>query len=211
MQSTPTRGKSTNVNGFDVYRTYVALKLHFTKPSYDYFKFNGKTSVTLNSFLGRRDKHIFEQIAKKYGKEHPSFLLANYTTIHSSWIGDLMSDESKTKYTQWLKRRQSLTQCFKDDVSLIVNQMETSGISFDDLFDSKSSHPILARLYISGRISAETLILMDSVLGFLANWNREMANDVVWKDHSFVLDRYRPFVPKMEGGKIKQILLDRIT
>ena len=211
MQSTPTRGKSTDVNGFDVYRTYIALKLHFTKKSYDFFKFNGKTSVTLDSFRSRRDKHVFEQIAKKYGKEYPSFLLSNYASIHKSWIGELMSDESKKIYTDWLRRRQSLTQAFKDDVSTIASEMERSGISFDDLFTSTNSHPILARLYMSNRISAETLVLMDSVLGFLDEWNQKLENDFVWKDHAFILDRYRPFVPKIEGEKIKQIILNRIT
>lgn len=211
MQSTPTRGKSTDVNGFDVYRTYIALKLHFTKKSYDFFKFNGKTSVTLTSFQSRRDRHIFEQIAKRYKKEYPSFLLSNYTQIHKSWIGDLMSDESKNIYTEWLKRRQSLTQSFKDDVSVIVREMERNDLRFDDLFSASNSHPILARMYMSGIITAETIILMDSVLEFLSHWQRKMENDFVWKDHAFLLDRYRPFVPKLEGEKIKQIILDRIT
>ena len=39
---------SFRMNEFETYENYVALKLHFTS-EYDYFRYNGKTSVTLNS------------------------------------------------------------------------------------------------------------------------------------------------------------------
>ena len=28
--------------GFDVYKTYLAVKLHFTSDTYDYYKYDGK-------------------------------------------------------------------------------------------------------------------------------------------------------------------------
>ena len=31
------------MTAFESYKMYVAVKLHFTTDSYDYFKFNGKT------------------------------------------------------------------------------------------------------------------------------------------------------------------------
>ena len=37
------------MNEFETYEKYVALKLHFTS-EYDYFRYNGKTSVTPKSF-----------------------------------------------------------------------------------------------------------------------------------------------------------------
>ena len=33
------------VSPFEAYQTYLALKQHFTRPSYDYFKYNGKVKV----------------------------------------------------------------------------------------------------------------------------------------------------------------------
>ena len=38
------------MTAFESYKMYVALKLHFTTDSYDYFKFNGKTRVSETNF-----------------------------------------------------------------------------------------------------------------------------------------------------------------
>ena len=43
---------SFRMNEFEAYEKYVALKLHFTS-EYDYFRYNGKTSVTPKSFNER--------------------------------------------------------------------------------------------------------------------------------------------------------------
>ena len=51
------------MNEFEAYQKYIALKLHFTS-DYDYFKYNGKTNVTLNSFNERKDKFHFKKLVK---------------------------------------------------------------------------------------------------------------------------------------------------
>ena len=52
--------------GYNAYKTYVALKNHFTSDSYDYFKYKGRVRVKEESFLKRKDKFYFEKIEKKY-------------------------------------------------------------------------------------------------------------------------------------------------
>ena len=47
------------MDGFDVYKIYLAIKLHFTSESYDYFKHNGKTTARLATFTKRRDRYFF--------------------------------------------------------------------------------------------------------------------------------------------------------
>ena len=56
---------SFRMNEFEAYEKYVALKLHFTS-EYDYFRYNGKTSVTLKSFNERKDRFHFKRLSKKY-------------------------------------------------------------------------------------------------------------------------------------------------
>ena len=36
--------------GFDVYKTYLAVKLHFASDSYDYYKYGGKVNAKLDTF-----------------------------------------------------------------------------------------------------------------------------------------------------------------
>jgi hypothetical protein len=45
-------------NGFECYALFHALKLHFTS-KYDFVKYSGKTNVTQDSFMIRKDKFTF--------------------------------------------------------------------------------------------------------------------------------------------------------
>ena len=50
------------MKGFEVYKKYLAVRMHFNpKTDYDYFKYNGKTTAKLDSFL-KDKKNIY-----KYG------------------------------------------------------------------------------------------------------------------------------------------------
>ena len=51
--------------GFDAYKTYLALKRHFTS-DYDYFKYNGKVRAGVESFLKRNDKFFFRKLITSY-------------------------------------------------------------------------------------------------------------------------------------------------
>ena len=48
------------MTGFEVYKMYLALKQHFTKSDYDYFKYEGKVRANENSFEQRRDRYFFK-------------------------------------------------------------------------------------------------------------------------------------------------------
>ena len=50
---------------FEVYCCYLSLKNHFTKKSYDYFKYCGKIKTTIKSFNKRKDKYFFEKTSRQ--------------------------------------------------------------------------------------------------------------------------------------------------
>ena len=50
---------------FDVYKTYLGLKNHFTKDKYDYHRYNGKTRASLQSFYKRKDRYWFEKMSRQ--------------------------------------------------------------------------------------------------------------------------------------------------
>ena len=54
------------MTGFEVYKVYLALKQHFTKQEYDYFKYHGKVRANENSFEQRRDRYFFKKLATSY-------------------------------------------------------------------------------------------------------------------------------------------------
>ena len=50
---------------FDVYKTYLALKNHFSKPKYDYIKYAGKTRASIEAFNKRKDKYWYEKLSRQ--------------------------------------------------------------------------------------------------------------------------------------------------
>ena len=49
----------------DTYKTYLALKNHFTKDQYDYHKYCGKVKAQLQSFYKRKDRYWFERLSRQ--------------------------------------------------------------------------------------------------------------------------------------------------
>ena len=94
---------------FDVYKTYLAMKNHFTKDKYDYHKYCGKTRASLQSFYRRKDRYWFEKMSRqKNDKEVVDFFVSNFVNSGESvWIGQMIR-EGESAYTGWQKRVQSL-------------------------------------------------------------------------------------------------------
>ena len=44
------------MTGYEAFSLYESLKLHFAKESYDFFKYNGKVSTSVEAFENRKDK-----------------------------------------------------------------------------------------------------------------------------------------------------------
>ena len=58
------------MEGYEVYKIYLALKLHFTKDNYNFFTFNGKSRASLSSFEKRNDRYFFKKLGKKFKLNH---------------------------------------------------------------------------------------------------------------------------------------------
>ena len=69
---------------FETYLNYLALKLHF-EGKYDYFKYGGKTSATIESFKKRKDKHQFVKLSRKLSDEQIKLLEKKEKLVEPSW------------------------------------------------------------------------------------------------------------------------------
>ena len=107
------------MSAFEAYKEYVALKNHFTKPDYDFIKYNGKTGLKVSSFEKRKDKIFFEKLAKI--ENYHEFLVANFSVNPKLWIRDLSySEDAKLIYQDWKKRNQSITYLYKKEFRKIL-------------------------------------------------------------------------------------------
>ena len=187
---------------FDTYKCYLSLKNHFTKDSYDYHKYCGKSRATVQSFYKRKDRFWFEKLARnKDDKEVVDFFVSNFITCTDPsklWIGEMIR-EGEERYTEWKKRNQSLSYVFKEETeNLFENQ------KVDDVFDCSKGHPLVLKKFLNGNISMETLVIYDKIFLFGNNFDKKL-QDPVWETVSMRMKKYSPFL-NIDVFRYKKIL-----
>ena len=169
----------------------MSLKNHFTKEKYDYHKYCGKSRATVQSFYKRKDRFWFEKIARnKTNKEVEEFFISNFITCTDPsklWIGEMIR-EGEGRYTSWKKRTQSLSYIFKEEMESLLKDYD-----FDSLFSRTNGHPPILKIYLSGDISLETLVICDRILGYRKDFDKKL-KDPVWETVSLRIKKYSPFL-----------------
>ena len=197
----------TKVTPFDTYHAYLSMKSHFTNPKFDYHKYGGKSRATISAFNKRKDKYWFEKTSRKYSDEEVvNFLLANFVITDNPqnlWIGEIIKN-GEENYSEWLKRKQSLTYLFKEQIERLISEH-----GFETLFDCSKGHPLLLKKYLRGEISLETLTILEKVFSFVKNFDKRLT-DPVWESVSLKIKKYIPFI-NINMLKYKKILRDIIN
>lgn len=185
---------------FEVYRDYLALRNHFNSDSYDYFKYQGKSSIGKDSFTSRKDRFFFEKVAKH--KDPHGFMLANFVHNPKSWIRDMAySDDAERIYLDWLKRKESLSY-------VISNDLDKLQFPFDSNFVVKDGqHSYLLTLYLGNKIALETICVLTDLIKCIPYWDKQLKDDFVWKQTRIPIKKYTPFI-RYDSAKMKKIVLD---
>jgi len=191
------------MTSFEVYKDYLALKNHFNILGYNYFRYNSKITANLESFNKRKDKFLFEKVAKH--RDAHNLMLANFIQNPKCWIRELAYDDSSEQiYLDWLKRSQSLTYVVSGDLKKLDEKFDENFIVRDN------QHPILLKLFCSDSISTETLCVLVDISRCLKHWDKELNGDVVWDDIKLLIKKYTPFI-KYDREKIQKILIDNFS
>ena len=193
---------------FDAYKTYLSLKNHFTKDSYDYHKYCGKSRATVQSFYKRKDRFWFEKVTRqKTDKEVVDFFVANFVSCSDPerlWIGEIIK-EGESNYLQWQKRTQSLAYTFKEEIESVI-----SGKDFDSFFKIQGSkHPQILKEHLQDNISIETLLILEKILGYRTFFDSKL-NDPVWQLTSMRIKKYSPFL-NIDVFRYKKILKEIVV
>jgi len=200
------------MDGFDVYKIYLAIKLHFTSESYDYFKHNGKTTARLNTFTKRRDRYFFHKLSRSYSSSAcVDYFVAGFIGSNSVWIGDVVGKSGQENYTRWQKRIESLSYVFENDCDTLLDFIEEKEIKFDDLFKvKKGQHPPLVKLYLANKITVESMVILNDILNYTKQFNKEIGETVIWPKKYKLLMNYKPFL-KYNSTKMKMIIKKKIN
>ena len=185
---------------FDAYKLYLALKNHFTQDSYDFIKYEGKTTVKPETFEANKQKVFYQKLAKH--EDLQNFLIANFVENPKIFVTQLAyADKPQKIYKEWIKRKQSISYTFKQDLEKLEQK-------FDDNFISKEGeHPPLLKKFLGKEISLETFCIILELAGAEKHWIKKLKYDLVWENTKRKVKKYLPFI-EYDKDKFKQILID---
>lgn len=189
---------------FDAYKIYIACKLHFESKTYDYFKYNGKSSVTPKSFFMRRDKFFFTKLVRKYGLDDlPFFFACNFAHHGTKWVGDLNEDGADETFKEFKGLLESFTYRFKTDIDKIISMND-----YKSLFVVEDGqHPKLVKMLLSNELPLETFVVLNRYIGFMPKFDKEITDPIMWPDLSNKIKKYNPFIT-VNNQKVAEALKD---
>jgi hypothetical protein len=191
---------------YESYKLYNALKLHFETDSYDALKYNFKTSIKPQSFFNRKDKYFFAKLAKTYGKNLKEYYIANFK-MDVKYVGDMLNEGGEQYYRSHKKVMESIHYSFEND----INKLSEIENSFDELLLSENNnHPKIIKLWMQDEILLETIVILDSLTGFMNRENKKITETIIWPDIYRKITKYKPFV-KFDTEKCRSILIKEFT
>lgn len=178
---------------FEAYKLYLAIKMHFTSPQYDFFKYHGKVNAKIQTFETRKDRFHFAKLARH--KDPTGYLVAQFSSGNTTgWVGELFTEEAERTYTQYLARQQSVGYNFN---------VELERLSGDFLSHFKvrdGQHPQLLVLFKRGNVSIETMVILNNLLNFFPIWDRKINDTIIWPG---IRDRCVKFSPFLQYDRAK--------
>jgi hypothetical protein len=172
---------------FKAYRTYLALRAHFTTDDYDIVKMKGRFKASRKAFDGLGKEFAFRRICKLYKDEEViNFMVANF--ISGNKWGGVFDMDAARQYQEYKKRRESLRYTFEQDLNRLSEEREGDLTIFGFEY---GHHPLILKAYLRNSISIETLVIIDKLTGFT---DFMLLDDTVWNDVKRLIKKYRPFV-----------------
>jgi hypothetical protein len=184
------------------YRLHQSIKLTLCSPKFNMFK-NGLVKINPATFDKRRDRYLYRNITSKLNsKEVSYYFLANCLAGNNYSLANF-SGEGLQNYKDFIKRKDSLSYNFENELSNAALEVD----NLAEIFDlSNNNVPLIVSYYLGGIVSLETLCLIQlhcfDVLGL-------EYSDYIWNTKKEFIKKVLLFFEagffKYDGGKIKAI------
>lgn len=177
------------MTGYDAYTIFNSVRLHFTSEGFDYFRYNGKSKVSLEAFEQKKEKYLFHKLARMYNEEElPYFFAINFLKNDKFWTNMILQEDATNNYKEWIKWQQARTHNFKEDLSKL------SEMNFGELVICKEGQfPELLNLVLQREISYDSFIILDYFIKLADAWNRKLDGDFIWDSFYKKFKKYKPF------------------
>jgi hypothetical protein len=180
------------MNPFEVYVTFLAIKRHFSTPSYDFFKYNGKIKCSQETFKKSKDRLFFERLSrKKKPKEIIDFFVSNFIASDnpsSVWVGDIIRNGEEV-YQENRRIRESLGYVFEEDLRKLTDNQHL----YEVVRIEGTKHPKLLKSYLTHSIKFETIFILINTLNLKVKYDGAFP-DPIWNTVSNKISKYSPFL-----------------
>lgn len=191
------------MTGYEAFCLFNSIKIHFQNPTYDFFKYHGKSKISLNAFEHRKDKYYFYKLSRQYQKEEfIEFVVSCHLSKEKIWAGDLLQEEMIQFHRQRMSTIQSLGYTFKEDCVILQELNE----NFNSLLKCDDSYPMLLTKTLHKEIKLETLIVLNSLMNFFPMWDKKIEDTLRWPIFKQMCMKYQPFLV-FDKAKFRDILL----
>jgi len=165
---------------------YRCLKNHFTTEKFDYLKYGrkvGNTKAAHDRFVMMPQKYIYYTLSRHPDPE--GLVMANLMHNPKAFVADIVGDEGQEIYIEWKARQAALIFQLEQELSQNDNWRKMVAMADNGL-------PYIISEYIAGRISPETVIIVDAFANRLDDWSK--LDHPLMKNVQLRLRKYRPFV-----------------
>lgn len=132
------------------------------------------------------------------------FIIAN-VLCGKTWVGDLLEEDAEENYRKHQKIQQSLSYHFSNQLDELFIQTNPN-VCFRTY---KDRYPTLFMMYLGGRTSIQTMVILNGMLGYTNKWNQVYSDDSIWSKHSILIRKYAPFL-EYDKTKLKNIFKEKI-
>lgn len=172
---------------------FKAVKFHFTQEKYDFYKYNGKvtgdTIANKQKFLSNKQRFFYAKLSRH--SDPIKLLVSNFIINPNLYINDIVDDKGQHNYNEWVAR----------NASRYYNlEQELKNCTLNELLIVQDLPPIIFK-YISGDMSPESVILIDSVTKVLDKM--DPIHPLVEK-HLLKLRKYKSFI-QIDISNVKKI------
>jgi len=181
------------MDGYKVWKLYMAVKLHFTTNQFNVFNNRGHVKGARDTFYTRNDRFIFEKLARKFPTERDAiqYFVANFAYGNTEVVYE--PGEGERNLTTWNKRKESISQVFENDLHAISLHLEKEGLSEKHLYEKSSGDfPELFKLYLGGYVTIESMVILNSYVNYIARVSPQL--NLLLGEECLRIDKCKGFV-----------------
>jgi len=168
------------------YKLDKSIKLHFCKHNYNMFK-NGLVSIKGTTFDKRKDRMMYALITTKMNSEEALFyFLGNHLAGNHHSVFNFQF-EGTTNYKDYLRRTQSLSHIFYDELQTVSYELEGEAFLY---LSVDNRPPPIVQFLLGGLLSLETVTMIHL---YCRNLLELDYTDYIWEQKKELIEKYSWF------------------